>query len=68
MTGPLLELEDLRITFPGPNGPLEAVRGVSFAVGRERLASSASRARASRLPVAPSCGWCRGRDWSRPAA
>jgi len=37
MTGPLLELEDLHITFPGPSGPLEAVRGVSFAVGRERL-------------------------------
>jgi len=37
MTGSLLELEDLHITFPGPTGPLRAVRGVSFAVGRERL-------------------------------
>ena len=36
-TGPLLELRDLRVTFPGPRGPLEVVRGVSFDLGRERL-------------------------------
>ncbi|MGG5811570.1 ABC transporter ATP-binding protein [Falsiroseomonas sp. CW058] len=34
---PLLEVEDLRITFPTPTGPFQAVRGVSFALGRERL-------------------------------
>ncbi|MFN6954159.1 MAG: ABC transporter ATP-binding protein [Acetobacteraceae bacterium] len=33
----LLEVEDLRVTFPTPTGPFEAVRGVSFALGRERL-------------------------------
>ncbi|MCX7683722.1 MAG: ABC transporter ATP-binding protein [Acetobacteraceae bacterium] len=33
----LLEVEDLRVTFPTPTGPFEAVRGVSFSLGRERL-------------------------------
>jgi peptide/nickel transport system ATP-binding protein len=37
MTGPLLEVEDLRIRFPLATGMIEAVRGVSFALGRERL-------------------------------
>ena len=35
---PLLEVEDLRVTFPTEAGPVEAVRGVSFSLGRERLA------------------------------
>jgi len=34
---PLLEVEDLRIAFPAREGIFEAVRGVSFAMGRERL-------------------------------
>ena len=34
---PLLEVEDLRVTFATPTGPFRAVRGVSFALGRERL-------------------------------
>jgi peptide/nickel transport system ATP-binding protein len=34
---PLVEVEALRIAFRGDHGPVEAVRGVSFAVGRERL-------------------------------
>ncbi len=34
---PLLEVEDLRISFATPTGPFHAVRGVSFALGRERL-------------------------------
>jgi peptide/nickel transport system ATP-binding protein len=34
---PLLEVEDLRIAFPARQGIFEAVRGVSFAMGRERL-------------------------------
>jgi peptide/nickel transport system ATP-binding protein len=34
----LLEVEDLRITFPTESGPVEAVRGISFALERERLA------------------------------
>ncbi len=33
----LLEVEDLRITFPTRSGPAEVVRGVSFSLGRERL-------------------------------
>lgn len=33
----LLEVENLRITFPTRQGPSEVVRGVSFALGRERL-------------------------------
>ena len=37
MTTPLLEVEDLRVTFPTPTGPFHAVRGVSFTLGRERL-------------------------------
>ncbi len=33
----LLEVDDLRVSFPTPTGPFHAVRGVSFALGRERL-------------------------------
>ncbi|MBI1217536.1 MAG: ATP-binding cassette domain-containing protein [Rhodobacteraceae bacterium] len=33
----LLEVEDLRVTFPTRSGPSEVVRGVSFTLGRERL-------------------------------
>lgn len=33
----LLEIEDLRVTFPTRTGIIEAVRGVSFSLGRERL-------------------------------
>ena len=34
---PLLVADDLRITFESPRGPVEAVRGVSFTLGREKL-------------------------------
>jgi peptide/nickel transport system ATP-binding protein len=34
---PLLEVEDLRIRYPGREGPVEVVRGVSLTLGRERL-------------------------------
>jgi peptide/nickel transport system ATP-binding protein len=37
VTRPLLEIEDLKISFPTPTGLFHAVRGVSFSVGRERL-------------------------------
>ncbi|MER8946764.1 ABC transporter ATP-binding protein [Mesorhizobium sp. M0185] len=33
----LLEVNDLRVTFPTRTGLIEAVRGVSFSLGRERL-------------------------------
>lgn len=34
---PLLEVEDLRVRFPGDNVTVEAVRGISFSLGREKL-------------------------------
>ena len=34
---PLLVAEDLRVTFDTLRGPVEAVRGVSFTLGREKL-------------------------------
>ena len=34
---PLLVVDDLRITFDSPRGPIEAVRGVGFTLGREKL-------------------------------
>lgn len=33
----LLTVDDLRISFPSRKGPVEVVRGVSFALGRERV-------------------------------
>ncbi|TIS62992.1 MAG: ABC transporter ATP-binding protein [Mesorhizobium sp.] len=35
--GALLEVDDLRVTFPTRTGLVQAVRGVSFSLGRERL-------------------------------
>ncbi len=37
MSGPLLEVDDLRVRFPSTNGPVEVVRGVGFTLGHERL-------------------------------
>jgi peptide/nickel transport system ATP-binding protein len=37
MTAPLVEVEDLSVAFDLPDGRIEAVRGVSFTLGRERL-------------------------------
>ncbi|MCX5478544.1 ABC transporter ATP-binding protein [Kaistia geumhonensis] len=37
MTTPLVEVEDLSVGFDLPDGRVEAVRGVSFTLGRERL-------------------------------
>ncbi|MEZ5647746.1 MAG: ABC transporter ATP-binding protein [Alphaproteobacteria bacterium] len=34
---PLLEVEDLRVVFPTRKGLVEAVRGISFNLGREKL-------------------------------
>jgi len=34
---PLISVEDLRVTFRTPKGPVEAVRGIDFELGRERL-------------------------------
>lgn len=34
---PLIEVEDLNVTFPGRGGATKAVRNISFALGRERL-------------------------------
>jgi hypothetical protein len=54
---PLLDVEDLQVTtFPDPHvaGLVEAVRGVSFTLGRERLGIVGESARASRRPAARS--------------
>ncbi|MDE2384478.1 MAG: ABC transporter ATP-binding protein [Alphaproteobacteria bacterium] len=37
MSGPLLEVAGLNVTFPGRGGETRAVRDVSFTLGRERL-------------------------------
>ncbi len=37
MSGPLLTVDNLRISFPTRQGRAEVVRGVSFTLGRERL-------------------------------
>jgi peptide/nickel transport system ATP-binding protein len=33
----LIEIENLRVSFPTPRGPVEVVKGISFTLGRERL-------------------------------
>ncbi|NGN41608.1 ABC transporter ATP-binding protein [Mesorhizobium sp. CGMCC 1.15528] len=37
MNTPLLEVDNLRVTFPTPRGDIDVVRSVSFTLGRERL-------------------------------
>ncbi len=37
MSTPLLEIENLRVSFPTHKGVVDVVRGVSFTLGRERL-------------------------------
>ncbi|PRD51566.1 ABC transporter ATP-binding protein [Phyllobacterium myrsinacearum] len=37
MSAPLLEIENLRVSFPTQKGIIDVVRGVSFTLGRERL-------------------------------
>lgn len=37
MSTPLLEIENLRVSFPTHKGMIDVVRGVSFTLGRERL-------------------------------
>ena len=34
---PLLDIQNLRITFPTPQGSVDVVKGVTFSLGRERL-------------------------------
>jgi peptide/nickel transport system ATP-binding protein len=34
---PILTVEDLRVGFPTPRGTVEAVRGISFAIGRNKV-------------------------------
>ncbi|SEK20932.1 peptide/nickel transport system ATP-binding protein [Pacificibacter marinus] len=37
MSAPLLEVENLRVSFPTPAGRVDVVKGLSFTLGRERL-------------------------------
>lgn len=37
MSAPLLAVENLKVTFPSPSGPVDVVKGLSFELGRERL-------------------------------
>jgi len=37
MSTPLLEVENLRVSFPTHSGRVEVVKGLSFTLGRERL-------------------------------
>ncbi len=37
MNAPLLEIENLTVTFPTSRGPVDVVKGISFSLGRERL-------------------------------
>ncbi|MBL8584254.1 MAG: ABC transporter ATP-binding protein [Rhizobiaceae bacterium] len=37
MSDTVLDVQNLRITFPSHRGPVDVVRGVSFSLGRERL-------------------------------
>ncbi|RYH07149.1 ABC transporter ATP-binding protein [Tropicimonas sp. IMCC6043] len=37
MTAPLLEIDNLRVSFPTHTGRVEVVKGLSFTLGRERL-------------------------------
>lgn len=37
MSTPLLDIENLRVSFPTPAGRVDVVKGLSFALGRERL-------------------------------
>ena len=37
MSAPLLEVENLRVSFPTHQGRVEVVKGISFSLGRERL-------------------------------
>ncbi|GGA43949.1 ABC transporter ATP-binding protein [Pelagibacterium lentulum] len=37
MTAPLLDVQNLRVSFPTHRGRVEVVKGISFSLGRERL-------------------------------
>jgi len=37
MSGPILQVEDLRVSFPSLRGDVDVVDGISFDLGRERL-------------------------------
>ena len=37
MTAPLLEVDGLSVRFPSRNRVVEAVRNISFSVGREKV-------------------------------
>jgi len=59
MAEPLLKIDDLNVSFHGGRGVTRAVRGISFAIGREKVGivgesgsgkSQTGRGRSPRLP------------------
>lgn len=48
MTKPLLEVDDLWVSFPGADRNIDVVRGISFSIGREKSASWVNPAPANR--------------------
>lgn len=54
MSETLVNVENLRIAFAGEGGTMiEAVKGVSFQVGREKLGIVGESGSGKSLPVAP---------------
>jgi peptide/nickel transport system ATP-binding protein len=64
-------VEDLRVSFPTRTGVIEAVRGVSFTLGRERLGivgeSGSGKSQTGRaiMGLTPAQASCHGRYSSR---
>ena len=55
----LLSVDNLRVTFPTRTGRVEAVRGVSFTLGKERLGivgeSGSGKSQTGRAEMPSSC-------------
>ncbi|MFS8097973.1 ABC transporter ATP-binding protein [Lentzea alba] len=54
MTGPLLSVRDLHVTFPSENGPIGAVRGVSFEVNHGRTVALVGESGSGKSAIAMS--------------
>ena len=56
MAEPLLQVDDLNVSFRGGRGVTRAVRGISFTIGREKVGIVGNPVRANHRPAARSCG------------